>query len=265
MAKTALVTGASGGIGMELAQLLAAENYHLILADYRERELTDVAKRLKRAFPELDIDAIAMDLAAPGAAQALFQKAGKPVHVLINNAGFGVVGHFKDTDWERENRMIHLHVLTLTELCKLFGREMAAAGSGRIMNVASVAGFQPSPLMAVYNATKAYVLSFSEAIANELKGTGVTVTVLCPGLTITGFQEAVGVGSPKMTANRLISAGAREVAQYGLKAMMKGKTIAIPGLLNRIFATLHRVLPRNTVTSLVRKAQERNRRFLKDG
>ena len=266
MKKTALVTGSSGGIGLELAKLLAKNNTNLVLVDIRESELIQAAQLLKALSPAIQVDCFVQDLSQPNAAQQIADHPlvlGKAIDILINNAGFGTFGLFSETDWEKESRMIHLHILTLTHLTKLLIPGMVQRGYGKILNVSSVAGFQPSPLMAVYNASKAYVLSFSEAIANELNGTGVTVTVLCPGLTPTGFQETVGVGKPAMTSNKWISSSAEEVAQYGLNALFKGTTVAIPGTINYLLANANRFLPRNTVTQLVRKVQEKNRSFLK--
>jgi short-subunit dehydrogenase len=139
---------------------------------------------------------------------------------------------------------------------------MLLRGSGNILNVASVAGFQPSPLMAVYNATKAYILSFTEAIANEVRGTGVAVTVLCPGLTRTDFQQTVG-GDPGFTRSHWLSSSAEDVARYGLRAMQKGKVVAVPGLFNQLLANAYRFLPRRVVTQLVRRVQEKNRAGLR--
>lgn len=266
MNKNALVTGASGGIGLEIAKLLALDGFNLVLVDIREKELELAAEQLRELASSVEVATIVHDLAGADAALGIFNNPlvqGKTFEVLINNAGFGVFGLFAETDWEKESRMLHLHVLTLTHLTKLMLPGMIGQGRGRILNVASVAGFQPSPLMAVYNAGKAYVLSFSEAIANELKGTGVTVTVLCPGLTPTGFQAVVGVGKPELTANKWVSTSAVEVAQYALKALYRGEIVAIPGMLNYLLANANRFLPRNTVTRLVRKVQEKNRGFLK--
>ncbi len=264
--ETALVTGASGGIGLELAKLLAKDGFNLILVDIRARELAESRDILQGINPGIEIGTIQEDLSRAGAAADIHDTLsgrGIIVDVLVNNAGFGTFGNFSDTDWAREGRMLNLHVLTLTHMTKLFLTGMLSRGKGYILNVSSVAGFQPSPLMAVYNASKAYVLSFSEAIANELKGSGVSVTVLCPGLTRTGFQATVGVGKPEMTSSSWISSSPEEVAMIGYAAMKKGKTVAIPGFINYCLAHAHRFLPRNTVTGLVRKVQEKNRSFLK--
>ncbi|MCB0554730.1 MAG: SDR family oxidoreductase [Phaeodactylibacter sp.] len=264
--KTALVTGASGGIGWQLAQLLAQDQYGLILIDIREKQLMEAKQQLLENWPGLQVETITADLAEKGMAEHIQQTLldeERQVDILINNAGFGTLGFFWDTSWERESQMIHLHVLTLTHLTKLLLPGMVKRGYGKILNVASLAGFMPGPLSAVYNASKAYVLAFSEAIANEVRGKGVTVTVLCPGLTPTGFQAAVGVGDPELTANRWISTSAKEVALTGYQAMQRGRTIAIPGTINKLLVQAHRFLPRNMAARMVRWAQEKNRSFLK--
>ena len=178
--------------------------------------------------------------------------------MLINNAGFGLFGSFAETDWERESAMLHVHIITTTHLTKLVLEKMIKRGSGQILNMSSLAAFQPGPLMSIYYASKSYMLSFSEAIANELKGTGITVTALCPGPTKTSFQETVS----KNTCNNKLKfnmACAKEVALYGYKAMLKGKSYAIPGGFNKFLAALPRFIPRNTATSIVRKIQAKNR------
>ncbi|NND31469.1 MAG: SDR family oxidoreductase [Saprospiraceae bacterium] len=263
--KTALVTGAAKGIGSEMARLMARQDYNLILVDLKESLLLDLKKSILDTSPEIDVQLLCLDLCQDDAAASIhaqLKEASKTVNVLINNAGFGTLGFFHEIDWDRERRMIRLHVETLTHLTKLFLKDMIEGGSGRILNVASVAGFQPSPLMAVYNATKAYILSFSEAIANEVAGTGVTVTVLCPGLTRTGFQATVGAGDPAFTKNQLYSSSAEEVARFGINAMLRGRTVAVPGIMNKIFTTAYRFLPRKMVTRMLRKIQEKNRSFL---
>lgn len=177
------------------------------------------------------------------------------IDILINNAGIGEFGFFYQTDWHKEEEMINTNVIALTSFCKLFGKDMVARKRGRILNLASTAAFQPGPLMAVYYATKAYVLSFSEAIANEFKDTGVTVTALCPGPTATDFHDRAGMLKSKLVAGRKI-ASARDVAWYGYRAMMKGATVAIPGLKNRLLVLSSRFSPRAVVTAVVRKMQE---------
>lgn len=265
MNKTALITGAAGGIGLELAKLLAKDGYHLVLVDKSEA-LLKVVPGLTQLSPGIQIKTILADLTRHNIAQELFDTLKSDsidIEILINNAGFGNYGPFAETDWEVESRMLQLHVLTLTHMTKLFLREMLKRGSGRIMNVASVAAFQPSPFMAIYFASKAFVLHFSEAIANEVKGSGVTVTVLCPGTTKTGFQETVNAGMPEFREKSWVYTSAEAVAEYGYKAMMTGKTVAIHRFFNYLSANMSRFLPRDTVTQMVRRIQEKNRAGLK--
>jgi len=264
MRKTALITGAAGGIGLELAKLLAKDGYDLVLVDKSEALLTVIPTL--QIKPELLIKPIITDLTRHNVAQEIFdtlQSEDIEIEILINNAGFGNYGAFVETDWETESRMLQLHVLTLTHMTKLFLKGMLQRGKGRIMNVASVAAFQPSPFMAIYFASKAFVLSFSEAIANEVQGSGVTVTVLCPGTTRTGFQETVNAGMPEFREKSWVYTSAEAVAAYGYKAMMDGKTVAIHRFVNYLSANLSRFLPRNTVTRIVRSMQEKNRASLK--
>ena len=246
--KSALITGASSGIGRDFARLLARDGYHLFLVARSEGKLQEVAEEVGHA------SVIVADLASPAAPQKIFDVAG-PVDVLINNAGFGISGPFVETDLKAELEIIQVNIAALTHLTKLFVRPMVARKSGRIMNVASTAAFQPGPLMAVYYATKAYVLSFSEAIADELNGTGVTVTALCPGPTSTGFAAVAGMESSRLfSVTRPMNSEA--VARYGIRAMQHGKRVAIPGVANKLMAQSLRVSPRRLVTTIVRKLQE---------
>jgi short-subunit dehydrogenase len=197
------------------------------------------------------------DLARPEAADGLFAelvRRGLQVDVLINNAGFGVYGHFSATRLPDELRMIQLNITTLTHLTKLALPGMLERKHGRIMNVASTAGFQPGPLMAVYYATKAYVISFSEAIANELKGTGVSVTCLCPGPTETEFATHANVKKTRLF--HLGAMSSLDVARAGLAAMLRGKTLVVPGVKNMVLAQSVRVTPRKLVTTISRKILE---------
>lgn len=264
MKHCALITGASGGIGLELARVFAKNGHHLVLVDVREPELEAAKRELQAMVPDCLVSCVVEDLAQAGAAARVathpeVQK--QPIDVLVNNAGFGMFGFFAETDWARESSMIHLHVLTLTHLTKLFLPGMISREYGKILNIASMAGFQPSPLMSIYYATKAYVLSFTQSIANEVKGTGVSATVLCPGMVPTGFQQSVGAAKPKFSAKSSWMVTTVEyVAQFGFQATMKGKVVAIPGALNVLMATLVRLVPRNMVTAFLRRAQEKNRK-----
>ena len=249
--QTALVTGASYGIGYELARLLAADGYDLVLVARGE-------ERLARAAAELGGRALALDLARADAPRELSERLradGTSVDVLVNNAGFGNFGMFAETDLAQELEMLQLNVVALTHLTKLFLPPMLERRSGRILNVASTAGFQPGPLMAVYFASKAYVISFSEALAEELRGTGVRLTVLCPGSTKTGFQKRAYAGDAERAA-RGGEMDAREVALAGYRGLSAGRTLVVPGLKNRLMAGAVRLAPRGLTTRLVRKMQE---------
>ncbi|TWO33274.1 SDR family oxidoreductase [Seonamhaeicola sediminis] len=255
--KTALVTGAASGLGFEFSLLLAKDGYNLVLVDIDNLQLNKTKRQIESKYPVV-IKTLVKDLSRHNVAEEIFKELDTTVDVLINNAGFGLFGHFTSTNWQLESKMLNLHVNTTTQLTKLALSPMARHGCGRILNVASLAAFQPGPLMAIYYASKAYILSFSQAIANELKGSGVTVTVLCPGQTKTGFQKEVSVSSTPNKININI-ADARTVAQYGYTAMMEGKTIAVPGYLNKFIAFVSRFVPRDIATSIVRKIQEKNR------
>jgi short-subunit dehydrogenase len=255
---TALITGASGGIGYELAKLFAHDHYNVVLVARSAPKLTQFADELQRHFG-ISAKAIALDLSAPPAPQFLFdqlQREGIAVDILVNNAGYGRMGRFSDLSLVDNLGQIHLNVTSLTHLTKLFLAPMLELGSGKIMNVASTAGFQPGPMMAVYYATKAYVISFSEALANELSGTGVTVTCLCPGATDTGFQGRAG------TANTLLfkkvrPMDAKTVARDGYRGLMAGKTLVISGFRNWLLAEATRFGPRKLVTAVSRKVMEK--------
>ncbi len=254
----ALVTGASNGIGLELAKLLAAAKHDLVLVARSEEKLRVLADELEQAHG-IVATVIAQDLADPGAPAHIVEEVtslGIDVEILVNNAGLGLYGPFTETSLEREVAMIQVNVIALTELTKRFLPGMVAAGRGRILNVASTAAFQPGPLMAVYYATKAFVLSFSEALGNEVDGTGVTVTALCPGPTESGFQATAALQESKLVSGRKLP-DAASVARAGFEGLMRGRRVVIPGAQNWVLAQSVRFLPRQTVTSFVRRAQER--------
>lgn len=257
---TALVTGAASGLGLELSKLLAKDGYDLILVDVDAEKLVQAQQEIALKYPS-EIQLIHKDLSTCNVAAEIFQAIeNKPIDVLINNAGFGIFGSFSDTDWQREAAMLNLHVVTTTHLTKLVLKGMVERGSGKILNMSSLAAFQPGPLMSLYYASKAYILSFSEAIANELKGSGVTVTALCPGQTKTCFQEVVSNGA-KTSENKInFNVGCpKEVAKYGYEAMQKGKIVAIPGNINKFLSKLPRFVSRRTATAVIRRIQEKNR------
>jgi len=256
--KTALITGASGGIGYELAKVFARHKHNLVLVARNGNKLEQLAQELRQVFG-VKVLVLAQDLSLPNAANLIFdQLQSKSIRIdfLVNNAGFGNFGFFMETDWVKEEQMINLNITALTHFTKLFGQEMVKNKYGCILNVASTAAFQPGPLLAVYFATKAYVLSFSEAIANELKGTGVTVTALCPGPTQTGFLEAAALEDSLLFKGKKL-ATAREVAEYGYTALMAGKTVAIEGATNQFMARSVKFFPRKWVTAMARKMVER--------
>ena len=254
--KTALVTGSSFGIGLELARIFAREEHNLVLVARTADKLRQLAAELEKAHGTRSL-ILAADLSEPGApAYVLDQtiRAGITVDFLVNNAGFGQYGPFADSDIEQCLRQIQLNVTTLTHLTRLYLPEMVERGSGRILNVASTAAFQPGPLMAVYFATKAYVLHFSEALSNELAGSGVTVTCLCPGATTTEFHKRANATGMRLL--RMGSMDARTVAEDGYRALMKGKPVAISGFKNWLVAQSVRLAPRQLVTAIARMTQE---------
>jgi short-subunit dehydrogenase len=253
-AKTVLITGGSDGIGYQLAKLFAKDGHNLVLVARGPDKLTRVADELQRQFG-ISAKAVPLDLSAGPAPQLLFdqmQREGIAVDILVNNAGYGVFGEFAKALLEQQMGQIQLNVAALTQLTKLFLGPMLERRSGRILNVASTAGFQPGPLMAVYYATKAYVISFSEALANELKDSGVTVTCLCPGATDTGFQGRAGT-EKTILFKKLRPMDAETVARDGFRAVMAGKTLVISGFRNWLLAESLRVSPRKLVTAVSRK------------
>lgn len=255
--KTALITGASGGLGYEFAKLFAQNGYNLGLVARSKDKLAQLANELEGKH-RISVKVLAKDLSDPASPDEIYaelQQESIPIEVLVNNAGFATYGFFAETDLAKELQMMQLNMGTLTHLTKLFLPNMLARKRGRILNVASTAAFQPGPLMTVYYATKAYVLSFSEALANELDGTGVTVTALCPGPTQTGFQARASMEDSKLVSGGLMDT--ETVAKIGYQGLMKGKVIVIPGLTNKALSLLPRFLPRTLVTQIVRKAQER--------
>jgi uncharacterized protein len=255
--RTALVTGASSGIGLELAAILAASGFHLFLVGRSEPKLKELADWC-RSEHGVEADFHAVDLSDEDAPDRLYERllsAGVSVDILVNNAGFAQYGRFVDTDAAAEREMMQVNIIALTRLTKLLLPSMLERGWGKILNVASTAAFQPGPLMAVYYATKAYVLSFSYALENELRGTGVTVTALCPGPTRSGFQERAAMEESKLVRGRI--GDARLVARAGYEGLMNEKPLVIPGATNKLLAHAVRLSPRRLTASLVRRMQER--------
>jgi short-subunit dehydrogenase len=252
-AKLALVTGASGGLGLEFAKLLAQAGYNLALAARSQGKLEVLAGELREQFG-IDVQVVALDLARVNAAQDV-QAQVPQCDVLINNAGFANNGKFAQMDEAQIVEEIQLDITTLTQLTRQYLPGMIARKDGKILNVASTAGFLPGPNMAVYYACKAYVISFSEAIAEEVRGTGVTVSVLCPGATATGFQERARVESTALF--RLPMAKAADVAKAGIDGMMRGKPVIVPGITNKFVALAPKVTPRRLLVRISGKAVQR--------
>jgi uncharacterized protein len=254
---TALVTGASGGIGLELARLFAANGHDLVLVARSAERLAGLAGELSGRH-KVSARVLAADLAraeAPREISERLRSEGVNVDALVNNAGVGSYGLFAETDLRTELDLLQINVVALTHLTKLFLPAMIARRRGYVMNVASTAAFQPGPLMAVYYASKAYVLHLSEALSNETQGTGVTVTALCPGPTETGFVAAAGMSESKLFDANVMDA--RTVAAEGYRGMLAGKAIVIPGVRNRLLAGSYRLAPRGFITRVVRGIQER--------
>ena len=259
--KTVLITGATKGIGYELAKLFARDSYNLVLVARNTNLLREVKKELNDDHPEIDIAIISIDLSKPGAAPEVFrntEEKGLAVDVLVNNAGIGDFGKFYREDYSRISSLLHINIIALTELTRLYLEPMVRRGDGKILNVSSVAGFMPGPYMAIYYASKAYVLSFSEAISSELAGTGVTVTTSCPGPTKTGFQQEVGSESSFLARFHLL-ASAKEVAEDAYKALQKGRKIEIPGIFNLTLVGTSKILTDKIKARIVKRLQEINR------
>jgi len=255
--KTALVTGASSGIGAELARVHAEHGGDLVVVARRRERLESLKAELEAAHG-VTVHMLSRDLTESEAPKQVYDEVrslGVPVDYLVNNAGFGYRGFFHEQDWATNEAMIRVNILALAALTRLFLPDMIARHSGRILNVASMAGFLAGPLHAVYYASKAFVISFSEAIANELAGTGVTVTALCPGPTATEFTHVAQMSDVNLTRTM---ASARAIAQAGYQAMLEGKTIIVPGLLNKL--TIHgllRLSPRRLTTRISRILMEK--------
>jgi short-subunit dehydrogenase len=257
--KTVLITGASEGIGFELAKIFSREGYRLVLVARNSAKLEQAKKEIMRSHPVL-VEIISEDLSVPSAPRRIFdrlQEKSIGIDILVNNAGIGMYGFFAVSDLASQKKLLQINVLTLTEMTHLFVKPMIERKEGKILNVASTAAFLPGPLMAVYYASKAYVVSFSEAIANELAGTGVYVTALCPGATATGFQERANMRGIRLLKRYVMSAQA--VAEAGYRGLMKKEMIIVPGLRNRLLMASVPFVPRSLKTRMVRKIQEKER------
>jgi short-subunit dehydrogenase len=251
--QTALITGASAGLGREYARLFAKDGHDLVLVARRRERLDELARELAAAHGATCM-VIPADLATPGAGQRIadqVQAAGRTIDFLVNNAGFGRRGPFAQSDVRPQLEMIDVNVRALVELTHLFLPGMLQRRQGRILNIASMAGFVPGPFMATYYASKAFVLSFTEALAGELRGTGVTATASCPGPTSTEFGEVAGSSKSNLFKRHL--ADAASVARHGYRAMLAGKVVAIPGLQNKLSVQSVRIAPRAAVRAISAK------------
>ncbi len=252
MGRFTLITGASTGIGKALAHISAENGRDLVLLARSPDKLETLGKTLHDEHG-VSVEIVVQDLATGNAVETTRRKLeerGLEIGTLVNNAGFGNLAAFHETDLDMQLSMLRLNIEAVTELTHRLLPPMIARGRGQILNVASTAALQPGPFMAVYYATKAYVLSFSEAITEELRGTGVTVTALCPGPTRTEFQARANMGGSRLA--RFGLQDARPVAAIGYRAMERGQAVAIPGLLNRLLALTVRVSPRAAVRRIVR-------------
>lgn len=256
--KTALITGASSGIGRDLATVFAREGFDLIITARREKRLEEIKAELECDY-NCKVDIYPCDLSKGDAPERLYNFV-KDLHVrinvLVNNAGIGDFGFFQNSDWEKNATMLNLNITSLTHLTHLFLPDLMSHEKSYIMNVASTAAFQPGPLMSVYYASKHFVLAFSEAIANELSESGVVVSALCPGPTSSEFQDVSNMDKSKLFELFPVADSA-DVAEFGYKSLMKEKRVAIYGFLNKIGARTTALLPGKWVTSVVRFIMEK--------
>lgn len=260
--RTALITGASSGIGSDLARLFAADRFDLVLVARSAQTLAQLADEMT-AQHGIKVRVLPKDLSLPSAASEIFEELKREsirIDILVNNAGLATFGLFPETPMENLREVMYVNMIALTELTRLFLPDMLARKSGKILNLASTAAFQPGPLMSVYYASKAYVLWFTEALANELQGTGVSVTALAPGPTRSGFQKRAKMEESGLLSGKMLSVmDSKTVAQIGYRALMKNKTLVIPGFINKVVAFSTRLGPRKLNTQIARIIQEKKK------
>jgi short-subunit dehydrogenase len=252
--KTALITGGTSGIGKELARLFARDRYNLIIVARNRDELDSTAAELRA--DGVQVTTISKDLSKMDEVKALCSEISVPVDVLVNDAGQGVYGLFKDTDLERELDIIHLNICATIILTKHFVKQMAARGEGKILNLGSVAGKLPGPWQAVYHATKAFVLSFTTAIREELKDSGITFTALMPGATDTDFFNKAGMQDSKIVQDKGAMANAADVANDGYEALMAGNDRVISGFKNKVQVNMANLTPDSAVAHTMYEQQQ---------
>ena len=242
--RTALVTGASSGLGADFARDLASRGSDLILVARREDMLKAVQREIQERHGVM-VDGIVMDLSTEEAPQVLYDQIkaiGKTVEILINNAGFGLYGEFTDIPWERERELMQTDLITLVHLTKLFVKDMLARNYGRILQVSSIGAYQPSPTYAVYSATKSFVLYFGEALNYELRNSNVSCTVISPGVTATEFLKVAG--QQATLYQRLTMMQSPAVTRIGIDKMLQGRSSVVPGFLNSLLSWSNRLIPR---------------------
>ena len=258
--KVALVTGASSGLGIWYSRVLAEDGYDIVTVARRESALLEQKEILEREYG-INVTVYAKDLSEPTAVDEIYEfclQRGIEIHTLINNAGFGDFGKFNERNLKKQTDMIAVNVTALTALTHKFMKGMIERGDGYILNVASIAGFEPGPLMSVYYATKAYVISFTEAISVELKGTGVNILALCPGPTDTGFEDAASAKSSGLFKNMKV-ASAEKVVRYSYRKLKKGRVLVIQGFVNKLVPFASRFVPRAFMRKCVYKVMKARR------
>lgn len=256
MKKTALVTGASSGIGYELAKVFAREGHDVVLTARTKESLDKLARELQgsHSVRAISLPADMSDSRAADQIHATLEEERVRIDFLVNNAGFGTHGPFSEAELTSQLRMMQVNMTALVHMTRLFLPDMVKRGEGRVLNVASTAAFAPGPMMAVYYASKAFVLSFSQAVADELKNSGVTVTALCPGPTRTGFQGSAGMEKTRLFSRDVMDANV--VAEAGYRGMMKGKPVVVPGLRNSALRIASRLVPTSMAIGQVRRLNE---------
>jgi uncharacterized protein len=266
--ETVLVTGGGGGIGRELCRCFHGAGYNLVVVSLLREELDSLKSELESLSPDHKVVIMQKDLSEPGAAGAVFSFCGKEkltIDILVNNVGFGLAGEHVELPLDRIERMMFLNMQTMTALCHLFGRQMKERGSGRILNVASTISFQPLPFWAVYAATKAYVSSFTQAFAREMKEHGVTVSCVYPGVTATNFLDSAGVEkSPgSWSIGSLIHRAAmdpRKVARTGFRGLFRKRVRSLPGLINKVHFYFVHWIPNRLIVAVVHAFMKRYKR-----
>ncbi len=252
--KTALITGGTSGIGKELAKLFARDGYNLIIVAREQNELDSTANELRKLG--VQVNTISKDLSKMDEAFALCQEVDQQVDVLVNDAAQGVYGLFKDNDIQRELDIVHLNICATVILTKHFVQQMLARGEGRVLNLGSIAGKIPGPWQAVYHATKAFVLSFTSAIREELKDSGITFTTLMPGVTDTDFFNKAGMNDSKVVQDKTAIADPADVAKDGYEALMAGEDRVISGFKNKMQVSASNIMPDSTLAHTMYEQQK---------